>query len=57
MPYAIYHNDIMVGFIMLSYTQADENDDEDAYWVWRLMIDKEYHGKGTLRIFRFCGNG
>jgi diamine N-acetyltransferase len=46
MPYAIYDNDIMVGFIMLSYTEADENDDENAYWVWRLMIDKGYQGKG-----------
>ena len=46
MPYAICHNDIMVGFIMLSYAEADENEDEPAYWVWRLMIDKEYQGKG-----------
>ena len=48
MPYAIYNNDIMVGFIMLSYNEADENDDDDenAYQVWRLMIDKQYQGKG-----------
>lgn len=46
MPYAIYDNDIMVGFIMLSYNEADENNDENAYWVWRLMIDKRYQGKG-----------
>lgn len=46
MPYAIYDNDIMVGFIMLSYNEADENDDENTYWVWRLMIDKRYQGKG-----------
>lgn len=47
MPYAIYVNDIMVGFIMLSYNDADENDDdENAYQVWRLMIDKQYQGKG-----------
>ena len=47
MPYAIYDNDIMVGFIMLSYNEAEENaDDENAYWVWRLMIDKRYQGKG-----------
>ncbi|WP_066495632.1 GNAT family N-acetyltransferase [Abyssisolibacter fermentans] len=46
MPYAIYDNDIMVGFIMLSYNEADENDDENAYWVCRLMIDKRYQGKG-----------
>lgn len=46
MPYAIYNNDIMVGFIMLLYTEAQENDDENAYWVCRLMIDKRYQGKG-----------
>ena len=46
MPYAIYDNDIMVGFIMLSYNAATKNSDENAYWVWRLMIDKRYQGKG-----------
>jgi len=46
MPYAIYANELMVGFIMLSYAKADENQDEDAYWVWRFMIDKGYQGKG-----------
>lgn len=46
MPYAVYDNDIMVGFIMLSYTEANKNDGENAYWVWRLMIDKRYQGKG-----------
>jgi len=43
MPSAVYDNDIMVGFIMLSY---DVNDDENTYWVCRLMIDKQYQGKG-----------
>lgn len=42
MPYAIYNNDIMVGFIMLSYNEAAMNNDENAYWVCRLMIDKSY---------------
>lgn len=46
MPYAIYDNDIMVGFIMLSYNEADENNDKNIYWVCRLMIDKRYQGKG-----------
>lgn len=46
MPYAIYDNDIMVGFIMLSYNEADENNYENTYWVCRLMIDKGYQGKG-----------
>jgi len=46
MPYAIYDNDIMVGFIMLSFNEADENADENTYWVCRLMIDKGYQGNG-----------
>lgn len=46
MPYAIYNNEIMVGFIMLSYNEADANNAENTYWVWRLMIDKRYQGKG-----------
>ncbi|WP_027626146.1 GNAT family N-acetyltransferase [Clostridium lundense] len=46
MPYAIYNNDVMVGFIMLVYIEAAEDTDENTYWVCRLMIDKEYQGKG-----------
>lgn len=47
MPYAIYNNDIIVGFIMLSYNEVDEdNDSKSSYWVWRFMIDKHYQGKG-----------
>ena len=49
MPYAIYNNETMVGFLMLSYGEAYENKDETAYWVWRLMIDKGYQGKGYGR--------
>lgn len=45
MPYAIYYNDSIVGFIMMLYTQVDE----DAYWVGRLMIDKQYQGKGYAK--------
>lgn len=46
LPYAIYDNDIMVGFIMLSYNKAGSENSENTYWVWRLMIDKKYQGKG-----------
>ena len=49
MPYAIYKDNIMVGFLMLSYGEAYENKEETAYWVWRLMIDKKYQGKGYGR--------
>ncbi|HHT66358.1 MAG: GNAT family N-acetyltransferase [Caldicoprobacterales bacterium] len=52
MPYAIYHDETMVGFIMLSYEPADEEDEEDetVYKIWRLMIDKKYQGLGYGRI-------
>jgi len=46
MPYAIYKNEIMVGFVMLSYNEDDNNGDENMYWVCRLMIDKQYQRKG-----------
>jgi len=46
LPYAIYDEEIMVGFIMLSYSEPDENNEENTYWVWRFMIGKEYQSKG-----------
>lgn len=46
MPYAIYNNDVMVGFIMLAYMEADGDNEENVYWVCRLMIDKAHQGKG-----------
>lgn len=51
MPYAIYDDDEMVGFLMLSYDPADEDDEDDetVYVVWRLMIDKRYQRKGYGR--------
>lgn len=51
MPYAIYEDETMVGFIMLAYYEADEDDDDDetVYKVCRLMIDKKYQGLGYGR--------
>ena len=48
MPYAIYADDVMIGFIMLSYGEED-GDNEKSYGVWRFMIDKEHQGKGYGR--------
>jgi len=45
-PYAIYDNNVMVGFIMLVYEEVADNSGENVYWVCRLMIDKRYQGKG-----------
>lgn len=49
MPYAIYKEEIMVGFIMAEYQPMDENNPEDVenlYYLSRLMIDKRYQGNG-----------
>jgi diamine N-acetyltransferase len=43
-PFAIYHNDIMVGFIMYCFDQA-----EHKGYVDRLMIDQRYQGNGYGR--------
>ncbi|WP_454055227.1 GNAT family N-acetyltransferase [Clostridium sp. Marseille-Q7071] len=46
-PLAVYNDDTMVGFIMYC---IDEDDGE--YWIYRIMIDKDYqsngYGKKTL---------
>lgn len=51
MPYAIYNDEVMVGFIMLSYVKRGKDDhiDEDFYEVWRFMMDEQYQGKGYGR--------
>lgn len=40
-PLAVYDNEIMIGFIMYC---IDEDDSE--YWIYRMMIDKQYQSKG-----------
>lgn len=37
----VYLDDKMVGFAMYGIDSDDQN-----YWIYRLMIDKEYQGKG-----------
>ncbi len=41
-PYAIYDGSTVVGFLM--YNSVPE--ELDAYWVYRIMVDKDYQGKG-----------
>ena len=38
----------MVGFIQIAFIRADQDEDaaEDAYEVWRFMVDEQYQGKG-----------
>lgn len=40
-PLAVYDDDLMVGFVMYC---IDEDDGE--YWIYRMMIDKNYQSKG-----------
>lgn len=41
-PYAIYLENKVVGFLMYN-TMLEEL---DGYWVYRIMVDKNYQGKG-----------
>ncbi|MCL2407254.1 MAG: GNAT family N-acetyltransferase [Defluviitaleaceae bacterium] len=52
-PYAIYKEGVMVGFVMYGYfpPEPEEGDnayskDEYTYYVWRLLIDKNHQRKG-----------
>lgn len=55
MPYAIYDEERMIGFIMMAYHKKPERKDEEElfdepiYEIWRLMIDKNEQGKGYGR--------
>lgn len=41
-PYAIYAGEKVVGFLMYNSVQEEL----DGYWIYRIMVDKEYQGKG-----------
>ncbi len=41
-PYAIYFEEKVVGFLMFNSVQEEL----DGYWVYRIMVDKEFQGKG-----------
>lgn len=51
MPYAIYNDDEIVGFIMLAFCKPDpkEADGKEAYCIWRFMIDEKHQRKGYGR--------
>ena len=40
--YAIYENDKVVGFLMYN-TELEEL---DGYWIYRIMVDEKFQGKG-----------
>jgi len=51
LTYAIYNDDVMVGFTMFGYDTAgaSEYGDEACYSICRFMIDKRYQKKGFGR--------
>ena len=44
-PFAIYADEQLVGFCMFAF-DPEEEDEDDRYWLWRFMIDKNEQGKG-----------
>lgn len=53
-PYAIYDNDIMVGFVMYTYADKSGKDVDEpyatpCYYIWRLFIDINHQRKGYGR--------
>ncbi|MGE7093813.1 GNAT family N-acetyltransferase [Lysinibacillus sp. NPDC048646] len=41
-PYAIYFEENIVGFLMFNSV----TEELDGYWVYRIMVDKHFQGKG-----------
>lgn len=39
--FAVYNDNIMVGFMMLRLNELNRN-----YFLWQFMIDEQYQGKG-----------
>ncbi len=44
-PFAIYADEKLVGFCMFAF-DSEEEDEDDRYWLWRFMIDKNEQDKG-----------
>lgn len=45
-PRAIYLDDTPIGFIMVALDWDIPEEDRPAYYLWRMMIAKDYQGKG-----------
>lgn len=50
LPFGIYNDDYLVGFVMFGYNTVDGEDDPavaaNNYCIWRFMIDQNYQGQG-----------
>lgn len=47
-PYAIYHNDVVVGLAAIKY--IPDNYPEDKHWIPRFMIGADFQGKGYGKV-------
>lgn len=45
-PFAIYNDDQMIGFTMITYEKECDFDGTPGYEIYRLMISKDHQGKG-----------
>ena len=51
-PFGVYLGKKPIGFVMIGYNGYEDGDPEfmkDNYFIWRLMIDKRYQGRGYGR--------
>ena len=50
LPLAVYKDDVLIGFVMIGKGTVGNEDESDLikenYCLWRLMIDKNFQGKG-----------
>ncbi len=50
LPFGIYEDDCLVGFVMFGYGTTGEESDpviaQNNYCIWRFMIDKKYQHQG-----------
>ena len=47
--FGVFHHDQMIGFTMYGTVDAGVDDDDNRFWIWRLMIDEDHRGKGYGR--------
>jgi len=40
-PYAVYYDETLIGFVMYCLNNKD-----NEYWIYRMMIDQKFQGKG-----------
>ncbi|WP_077595992.1 GNAT family N-acetyltransferase [Oceanobacillus kimchii] len=56
-PFGIYTDGVVVGFLMYTYDTLDHESFENevfyrkkGYFIWHIMIDKRYQGKGYGKL-------